>query len=296
MPLLRPPAPHASPSPTRVAAIAAMAVATLFLGLGLVDPSAAQEARSITMTTPLPERGYWLPEDPAISFAVDCPGESRTVEGDSFSDHGWWGSDGFGLGVSRHAAEGVYDVVVSCLGGGEVRHTETFPIEVGAITSLQATVGTVAGECATTTEITVEPGTEVYWCFTLVPHPELGDLALFDSWDSAEHTVADTINGALGTATSPVDEPLGAGLTTVQLGIVSSSVVDATVINTGTWSTLLTELDEDDTGEPVIDEQAEMPVRTASARVVVLDTEGTAEAAAPTAPAAPVMARPAYTG
>lgn len=294
MALLRPPASSAPISLIRKVAIAVTAVATMLVGLGSGTLSGAQEARSITMTTPVPERGYWLPEDPLMDFSVAClPGEGRRVEGDDFSDHGWGGSDGFGLGVSREAAAGVYEVVVSCVSNGEVTYSQTFEIEIGEITSLRATVGTVPGECATTTEITVAPGTEVFWCFTLVPHPELQDLALFGWWDVAQHAVSDSLNGSLGTVEVDPALPLGSGVSSIQLGIESSTVAEDTVTNTGSWTTRLLEVDEQ------IEDEKHTPERTASARVVVAAEETTTAAAtedaAPTA-AAPVAAQPTYTG
>lgn len=301
MALLRPPASSAPISLIRKVAIAVTAVATMLVGLGSGTLSGAQEARSITMTTPVPERGYWLPEDPLMDFSVAClPGEGRRVEGDDFSDHGWGGSDGFGLGVSREAAAGVYEVVVSCVSNGEVTYSQTFEIEIGEITSLRATVGTVPGECATTTEITVAPGTEVFWCFTLVPHPELQDLALFGWWDVAQHAVSDSLNGSLGTVEVDPALPLGSGVSSIQLGIESSTVAEDTVTNTGSWTTRLLELDYSyvDFSDEQIEDEKHTPVRTASARVVVAAEETTTAAtedAAPTA-AAPVAAQPTYTG
>lgn len=293
MALLRPPASSAPISLIRKVAIAVTAVATMLVGLGSGTLSGAQEARSITMTTPVPERGYWLPEDPLMDFSVAClPGEGRRVEGDEFSDHGWWGSAGFGLGVSREAAAGVYEVVVSCVSNGEVTYSQTFEIEIGEITSLRATVGTVPGECATTTEITVAPGTEVFWCFTLVPHPELQDLALFGWWDVAQHAVSDSLNGSLGTVEVDPALPLGSGVSSIQLGIESSTVAEDTVTNTGSWTTRLLEVDEQ------IEDEKHTPERTASARVVVAAEETTTAATEDAAPpvAAPVAAQPTYTG
>lgn len=293
MALLRPPASSAPISLIRKVAIAVTAVATMLVGLGSGALSGAQEARSITMTTPVPERGYWLPEDPVMDFSVAClPGEGRRVEGDDFSDHGWGGSDGFGLGVSREAAAGVYEVVVSCVSNGEVTYSQTFEIEIGEITSLRATVGTVPGECATTTEITVAPGTEVFWCFTLVPHPELQDLALFGWWDVAQHAVSDSLNGSLGTVEVDPALPLGSGVSSIQLGIESSTVAEDTVTNTGSWTTRLLEVDEQ------IEDEKHTPERTASARVVVAAEETTTAATEDAAPpvAAPVAAQPTYTG
>ena len=293
MALLRPPASSAPISLIRKVAIAVTAVATMLVGLGSGTLSGAQEARSITMTTPVPERGYWLPEDPLMDFSVAClPGEGRRVEGDDFSDHGWGGSAGFGLGVSREAAAGVYEVVVSCVSNGEVTYSQTFEIEIGEITSLRATVGTVPGECATTTEITVAPGTEVFWCFTLVPHPELQDLALFGWWDVAQHAVSDSLNGSLGTVEVDPALPLGSGVSSIQLGIESSTVAEDTVTNTGSWTTRLLEVDEQ------IEDEKHTPERTASARVVVAAEETTTAATEDAAPpvAAPVAAQPTYTG
>ncbi|MEO6988786.1 MAG: hypothetical protein ABI239_09065 [Aquihabitans sp.] len=295
----------------------------------------AADGRTIEMTTPLPARGYWLPGDETISFDVKClDGEYyRETAEDDFSHYGHSGSDGFGYGVSPWAAEGSYEVVIDCVLPDEpddprspytVMDSETFTIEIGAATHLVATVGTVDGECATTEEITVAAGTEVFWCYTLHQNPEIrAGYDLFEEWSveadyrSVEHTVVDTLNGMLGT----VDEnepsgPLDVGISTVMLGLSSSTVATADVTNTGTWSAAMVELDYYDERE-----HTPMPARSASASVLITtdetpdtttpDTTDTTEpntsvpataaatdtTSAPAAAAAtPVANRPTYTG
>lgn len=299
--------------------LAALFVALLGLATLAVDalqplPSGAQATeRTIEMTSAVPDRGYWLPGDPTIDFAITClEGERRLSTGtDEISGYGWGGSGGFGLGIDPWVAEGTYEIEIACVRGDEpeVMESRTFSIEIGAYTSLEATVGLVSGECATTSEITVEPGTEVFWCYTLSPHPDLTSDGIL-GWYEAEHSLTDSLNGSLGTVRHDDLLPIRGGLSSVQLGFESSTVVDATVTNTGTWSSTL--IDDRSDGARFYP----MPVREASARVLV-DEVGSTVTTVPgtpsddddTAPspttdgaagqataATPVAAQPSYTG
>lgn len=286
------------------------------VAVGGQSPAEGADGRIIEMTTAVPERGYWLRSDPMAYFEVRClEGEWWTASSTTdFSSSGSWGSYGFGTNIAEWTTPGTYEVVVDCRlleDMDVVMGSKTFHLEIGAHTRLAATVGTVEGECATTSEITVDPGTEVFWCYTLLPHPDLVDEPMFTWWDRVDHSIGDTLNGALGTSIHPdVAEPLGTGLSSIQLGLVSSSVVDATVTNTATWSTLLT--GHDSHGD--VDDQKHMLDVEASARVVVIDDSTTdttdpdaPEATDPTAPTSPavitaadpaiaVTAQPSYTG
>lgn len=302
--------------------LAALFVALLGLATLAVDalqplPSGAQATeRTIEMTSAVPDRGYWLPGDPTIDFAITClEGERRLSTGtNEISGYGWGGSDGFGLGIDPWVAEGTYEIEIACVRGDEpeVMESRTFSIEIGAYTSLEATVGLVSGECATTSEITVEPGTEVFWCYTLSPHPDLTSDGIL-GWYEAEHSLTDSLNGSLGTVRHDDLLPIRGGLSSVQLGFESSTMVGATVTNTGTWSSTL--LDER-SYYPEDHDAWPMPVREASAQVLVDEVESpvttvpgspseeedaaastTSDGAAGQASAAtPVAARPSYTG
>lgn len=301
-------APRLVPRASIAVAFALLACVTA-LAAGPVEPAGA-EGRTIEMTSPVPARGYWLRFDPFIDFSISClPGETSSLsDTDHFSDVGYLGSGGFGLGISAEAEPGTHEVVVSCVlieDRSVVMESKTFQIEVGEHTSLVATVGTVPGECATTREITVPAGTEVFWCYTLLPHPDVAGEELFGSWDLVDHVVEDSLNGPLGAFSQDPQVPLGDGLSSVFEGIVSSTVVDSTVTNTGTWYTHLTDMYDE-----VAEDWGLMPVLTADATVIVEDPDApeptdtsepgstTTSAPAPVAasPATPVSAQPTYAG
>lgn len=339
----KPPSPFRAPRSRRwTAVLFVVALAITSVATNALRPTApaadAADGRTIEMTTPLPARGYWLPGDETIGFDVQClDGEYyRETSEAGFSHFGYSGSDGFGHGVSPWAAEGSYQVVIDCVLPDEpddprspltVMHTETFTVEVGAATHLVATVGTTDGECATTDEITVAAGTEVFWCYTLQQNPEIrAGYDLFEEWSAEvddrtiEHTVVDTLNGLLGTVEeNEPSGPLDDGISTVMLGLSSATVTTEAITNTGTWSAVMVEYDYYDERE-----DTPMPDRSASARVLVAGdeapdttmaepptttvpaTSSTTVPAAPSSPraiptpaataATPVADRPAYTG
>lgn len=276
------------------------ALALLLTGLVMTPGTTdAADGRVFEMTTPEPERGYWLAGE-SVGFRVEClDGEDYDrVWLDEIGSGGWAGGSEWGQSIDPWAAPGVYEWVLECSDAdGNVVDSETFTIEVGAATSLIATVGTVAGECATTTEIEVDEGTEVHWCYRLLPHPDLEDDLFYDwGWDEIEIEITDTVNGALGTvsrdgdATLPVD-----GLTLLDVGLSSSGVVTADVANTGTWTVTFRAIDDDETESfsmvPVSD--------TAQVRVTGTETPTPNEPTTPTTPAppaAPLPSAPAYVG
>lgn len=288
---------------------AALVVGTvLTLVLGGAAPGHSAPERAFELTTPTPARGYWLPGDPTLDFDVACLDGERYSSpwNDEVGSSGWSGGGGFGQSISSWAGPGTYDFVLVCRSAdGEVMDTKTISIEIGAATELVATVGTVDGECADASEITVAPGTEVFWCYTLRLNPEIADPDLFGMFDEVLHHIVDDLSGDLG-GVSIVDHDLIVdGLSSSSLGLRSSSVVTADTVNTGVWSTTVT----DDEGETFID----LPVVSASARVRVSedgnsvdDPSGPAPTTAPnagpgsslaTAPGAtPVPAAPTYTG
>lgn len=291
---------------TALAALAATTVAP-----GLAGTAQAADGRVFEMTTPVPERGYFLPGE-SISFAITCLEGERyeRVWLDEIGSGGWAGSDGWGQGIDPYAAPGTYEWVLECTDAdGTVVDSAVITAEIGSALSLAATVGTTPGECADTDEITVEAGTEVHWCYRLIPHPDL-EYDIFDDWiwDEVDHAVSDTLNGAIGSATLaqipllPVE-----GVTTLDLGIASSSIATETVDNTGTWSVVFGEFDEYDIDEDDDRdgwERFPIDALTATARVVVLDAGEDPDAGTPgpgtTTPdakaATPVTSTPTYTG
>lgn len=115
-------------------------------------------------------------------------------------------------------------------------------------------VGTDATVCATAPEVDIAPGTEVFFCATAT---NTGNVT-FDL-----HTISDTVNGALLTDGAHVLAP-GESVTTLDLGITSSSTADATIVNTLSWTASGTVPDP--------------PVAVTAAAVVSTTTESTATA------------------
>lgn len=292
-----------SPRPVRrpLRLLAAFALATVAFAPTVGGPADAADGRVFEIT-PVPERGYFLPGE-RIDVMVTClEGESyERVWHDDLGSGGWAGSDGWGQLIDPYAPPGAYEWVIECTNAdGEVVDSATFVTEVGPAARLVATVGTVAGECAETTEITVEAGTEVHWCYHLVPDPELEDDIFHEwGWTEIRQQVADTLNGTLGEDVQDGDATLPTeGITSIELGFLSSTVVDEDVDNTGTWSVTFGEYDDDDGWR-----RFSMADLSATARVIVATediegepTDGTDEAAPPAAPASPIAAAPAYTG
>lgn len=296
--------------PRRAAAVVA-ALALLLAGL-VVAPGAtgAADGRVFEMTTPEPERGYWLAGE-SVGFRVEClDGEDyERVWHDEIGSGGWAGGSEWGQGIDPWAAPGNYEWVLECTDAdGNVVDSETFTVEIGSPASLVATVGTVEGECATTTEIEVDEGTEVHWCYRLLPHPDIEDDLFYDwGWDEIEIEIVDTLNGTLGTfmgdgdASLPVD-----GLSLLDVGLFSSSIATADLSNTGTWTVTFRSIDDDD-----IESFSMMPVSdTAQVRVIDSETPDTTEPETPSTstptepetpstpapPAAPLPGAPAYVG
>jgi hypothetical protein len=102
----------------------------------------------------------------------------------------------------------------SCGGGG------------GASISLVKTVGTTAGVCANTSNITVPQGTTVYYCYTVT---NTGNEAL------GLHTLTDNVLGTIFTGAAYNLAP-GASVNTVALGVNVPYVANANTTNVGTWT------------------------------------------------------------
>lgn len=99
------------------------------------------------------------------------------------------------------------------------------PVPAPAIT-LVKTVGTTPGVCATTTSITVESGTTVYYCYTVT---NIGNVAL------GLHDLADDELGALLNAL-PFNLLPGASVDTVAAGLTFTATITADTTNTATWT------------------------------------------------------------
>lgn len=92
--------------------------------------------------------------------------------------------------------------------------------------SLVKTVGTTPGVCASTTDITVDAGTVVYYCYEVTNTGNI-TLTLHDLDDSA---LGELMNG-LGYALAP-----GASVDTVAAGLTVSATITTTTVNTATWT------------------------------------------------------------
>ncbi|MDX9953871.1 MAG: choice-of-anchor J domain-containing protein, partial [Anaerolineae bacterium] len=91
---------------------------------------------------------------------------------------------------------------------------------------LTKTVGTVAGVCATTDDITVMEGTTVYYCYTVM---NTGDVTL---------NLHNLVDDQLGTIFSGFNYALtpGASVNTVAAGLSIPAVMNVTTVNTATWT------------------------------------------------------------
>lgn len=106
--------------------------------------------------------------------------------------------------------------------GGE---TTVPPPEDPEIT-LEKTVGTTPGVCATTSEITVAPGTTVYYCYKVTNE---------SPFTFTTHTLTDDTEGEIFVDHAYNLLP-GASATTVALGVTVDAVINTTTTNTATWS------------------------------------------------------------
>ena len=92
--------------------------------------------------------------------------------------------------------------------------------------SVSKTVGTTPGVCAASSNITVAPGTTVYYCYTVT---NTGDVAfaLHDLVDDQLGTILTGLNYALAP---------GASVNTVTAGLSISAVINVATTNVATWT------------------------------------------------------------
>ncbi|MCA9974612.1 MAG: choice-of-anchor J domain-containing protein, partial [Anaerolineales bacterium] len=133
---------------------------------------------------------------------------------------------------SASLATGVYTGTLCVNSNDAVTPLVVVPLEltveeapVPAIT-LTKTVGTDAGVCATTDEITVSAGTTVYYCYEVMNTGNI-TLSLHDLEDDALGVILD---GFI------YDLAPGASVDTVTAGLTLSATIDAAIVNTATWT------------------------------------------------------------
>jgi hypothetical protein len=126
--------------------------------------------------------------------------------------------------VPAGAEPGTYKVVAT---DSECQYINgTLLVEIPQSISLVKTVGTVADACATTTSISVEKGTTVYYCYTVTNNTEI---------TLSTHSLSDDKLGDLLTDVA-YDLAPGASANTVALGKTISATPTASTTNVGTWT------------------------------------------------------------
>lgn len=218
-----------------------------FTGLTSLPAGAADHAKLEPVDAP--ERGYYVAGD-YLSYTYACPtGQVLALDRPELNFTGGSAGGGrFNMELEFGNHPGTYEVVLTCTDpDSNVATTDSYQFEVRESLQLLATVGTVPGECATTSEITVEEGTEVFWCYTLRVLPEV-DFEWLDAEDHVNHNV---VGDSLGL--DDIDEFItpglvnGALISTVDQGIARSSIAEESVINDVTWFVKAFSADDDQT-------------------------------------------------
>src|SRR5690625_1190188 len=207
-------------------------------------PAAADSGLELEMHD-IPDRGYYLAGD-YVHYTCEC-GEGSDLkldDPDLFYEAGSAGASPFNMSLGFGNPSGSHAIKLTCTDSdtGE-KETKTITFEVRESLELVATVGTVSGECAATTEITVAAGTEVYWCYTLRAVPELEiDRDITDFWSLHE------ISDAIGGAAIPPFTTSGLGNDTIILStdhnVERASIVDEDITNHVAWT--VSEFDSDE--------------------------------------------------
>jgi predicted extracellular nuclease len=123
--------------------------------------------------------------------------------------------------------------IVSLFNADAYRTSDHDPLLIGldltpaaASIVLTKTVGTAAGVCAATDEITVAAGADVYYCYTVT---NTGNLTLY------QHDLADSELGAIF-ASWPFTLTPGSSIDTVAAGLEISATIGATTVNDALWT------------------------------------------------------------
>ena len=123
--------------------------------------------------------------------------------------------------------------VASLYNADQFRTSDHDPLLIGlnltpadASILITKTVGVTPGVCATTDEISVTAGTDVYYCYEVT---NSGNLTLY------LHDLADSELGTLF-ASLPYTLTPGSSVDTVAAGLTISATINATTVNTATWT------------------------------------------------------------
>lgn len=244
-------------------AIAAVLSAGVVGTVGTGSASAVQVAPTVAPSPAAPGQEITVSGDPdcitgaTLTVAVPALGLSQNVSGDS----AWQVK----FTVPAKTSAGTYPLTVT---GGECSFPDAaVVVAIPESITLVKTVGTTPGVCASTTSISVTPGTTVYYCYTLTNNTQ-STLSVHDLTDDKLGTILSTVS----TNVAP-----GASTNTVTLGKTASATIDVTTTNTATWTAHT---------QPGIPFTA-----TASATVTVTQATTTTTAAA-----AAIVVAPQFTG
>ncbi|MEZ4767464.1 MAG: proprotein convertase P-domain-containing protein [Caldilineales bacterium] len=190
------------------------------LDTGLLDTARPVMADAVTVNTTLPAGTYWLDWQTGGTLGSGPWAPPVTLVGQTAKP----GSNGLQFSPTTGAWAALIDT-----GSGAVQDLP-FVIEgtgaVGPSISLEKTVGTTAGVCAGTSNISVAPGTTVYYCYTVT---NTGDVTL------DLHDLVDDQLGTIFTGFAYALAP-GSSVSTVDAGLTISAVINANTTNVGTWT------------------------------------------------------------
>jgi hypothetical protein len=173
----------------------------------------------VTVNTTLPAGTYWLDWQTGGTLGSGPWAPPVTILGQTAKP----GSDGQQFNPTTGAWAPAVDTGAAA--------TQDFPFLIegagatGPSISLSKTVGTTAGVCANTSNITVPQGTTVYYCYTVT---NTGDVAF------GLHTLTDDVLGTIFTGLAYNLAP-GASVNTVAAGLSIPYVANANTTNVGTW-------------------------------------------------------------
>ena len=190
------------------------------LDTGLLASDRPIMADVVTVNTTLPAGTYWLDWSSGGTLASGPWAPPVTLVGQTAKP----GANGM-----QSLAGAAFAPAIDT-GSGAV---QDFPFVIegqaaggGPSISLRKTVGTTPGVCAATSNISVAPGTTVYYCYTVTNN---GTVTL------ETHDLSDDQLGTIFTGFSYSLTP-GNSVSTVDAGLTISTVINAPTTNVGTWT------------------------------------------------------------